>query len=341
MAKGYASFEDFVREKYITRKVLAKVYQVTRPNGMPMWSDETRSVVYWLSDRGIPLNMVGRLLGIHQSAAHRWFKEEGRDKEEGAREGLVKEWYESTLQQSAMKVVTLDDYTADYNKDLGIRGLVDSLMVLHECGIDFPYAPKPRDAYLFGVNHGRGCLTEDLALRFDGDREDLIDIDLVVPATKCEEDNYISYSQALGRLYHIMGLVRGDRTAQVLSVPEWIRGDRFVSEYLGGLFDTAKSYYKVRNYWVLYALRETCQLDLRKEFEEFIEKIGSMFRSIGIDVPPKGASVIQYPKKRPRHLLGRVKISTRRKNLAKARERLKTKVRSTKRFFKSVLSEVA
>ena len=332
MAEGYSNFEDFVNTEYITAEVKGRIYKVTGPFGHSIWSDETRATAYYLLEEGIPASLLSRLLDMPRDAASKW----GRDIEKlSARKNIVKKWYNflssKDIQQSKGFSVTLDDFLEDYGTGLvnNIDLATDVLFKLHQHKIDFPYTPQQRDAYLFGANHGNGSISNRLSLHFTGTDDELDVIDaLMLFNTDYRNKGTIVYSKAMGRLYHLMRLPKGDRQTQDLTIPEWIDGKVFISEFLGGLFDTAKDAdHKSHKIYI----RQFSHPEYKKSFTQFIKNIASMFRKLDIDLAKKGENV----KTQRTQLVGTIPLLYSIENIRKIKNKLKTRFKNSQDFLEA------
>jgi hypothetical protein len=119
-----------------------------------------------------------------------------------------------------------------------------------------------------------------------------------------------------------MGLPKGDRYTQNLTVPDWVNGEVFLSEFLGGLFDTAKDVDLKRHR--IY-IRQTSHQDNRKAFTGYIKNVASLLRELGIDLTKKGERVYDIKGS----LVGLIRLPW--KNRRATKRKLRTKFESSER----------
>ncbi|MFH1642920.1 MAG: hypothetical protein ABIC04_08560 [Nanoarchaeota archaeon] len=334
---GYRHFVNFVIKDIIPDDIAERIYK--GPKHVGHWSQETKETLLDLLKQGVPSYPLGRITGVSEPAVARIERENNRILYENSdrievQKSLIQKWY-PTFVTHEKKIdgysVGLVDFLNSYEGTLPneIANVTDSIFLLSMAGIKFPYEPTKDDAYIIGANQGCGSLRNNCSLFFNSKEQDLAEIDKLAmfnPVHK--EKGQRDFPMAWSRVLMKCGLEKGNRTHQIRKVPEWITGEDYIANYLGGLFDFGFKK-KIQEIY----MKKTTNPKLEQGFLVYLNTIAQKFQELDIQVTKKEKIwPVEEKREEDKLITGGLALAVSKKNIAMIKERLITRTTSSKEF---------
>ena len=341
---GFREFLEWVEANFINHEM---IYRVNARH----WSEETKDYVISLFDGGLPSPVISLATNLNHPTVRNWLRKYGRDISHDTehKRNIIREWYVGSFDVSELSEedrfpVTLESYIESYGGAIvnGYNDIINSLFKLNSRGYNFPFVPRPTNAYLVGNNIGDGYIGNDnYSLNFIGPQQEMeminaqfnLDGNLGLlneagseyyfpsgRATRNIEVYTLRCTTALGRLYYLLGVPKGVKVDQHFLIPNWIIDNEveYGNQFLGGLFDSNGNIFLGNSRGdsdvsvTVYKIPE-----LRSNLEEFLEQTASLLEQNQIHLR-QGVKIYS----REDRLVGRVTVSPDKSNLTRFRSRI-------------------